>query len=737
MAVDDVLRAYSRDLKTSMGFDYSGLSEEVISQDYYDFKKETLPELSSYEKWASTLGGIIKIKLSVKDEKEIGREIERAHVNVSPSQAVGLAVMSFILLMLIGAGLCAAWWLMTDFFPLLLLFLIFVASFFVGYYAYSMPQRLAVKWRLKASSQMVPAVLYTVIYMKHTSNLERAISFVSKHIEAPLSTDFKKVLWDVENGKYSSLKQSLDAYLEFWKDSNPEFVESFHLIESSLYEPSDIRRIEILERALKIILDEVYEKMLKYSHGIKAPLTNTYMLGIVLPTLGLALLPIAAVLLGGLLTSTHVFVLFNIIIPFFVFYLTTQIMINRPGGYGETSYLEKNPLYYQYVSKKPYVIAFLVAFPLLIIGCLPFIMQIPSLTINVDMFNAGVSQSSYLNVKSDYTLQELGLGFLGNKDSYFFGFLYNENHEITRGPFGTGALLLSLLIPFSFVLFFSISYSMRTKELIKSRNSTKRLEDEFNSSLFNLGNRIGDGAPAEIAFAKVAESSKGQVTEEFFRTVNSNIQSMGMGLEEAIFNNTRGAIVFFPSNLIATSMRILIESVKKGLNVAAQSLMSISDYVRNIQKINERLRDLLAEVVSDMQSNMTFLAPLLAGIIIGLAAMITSILGQLNKLQTGFGGGEDLGFGLAGVTQITEMFKYDVMIPPFFLQIAIGIYIIQIIFILTGTLVTVDSGEDRLRQTNQISKNLIRGFVLYLIVATVAIVLLSALSGIALSSLAG
>ena len=106
-----------------------------------------------------------------------------------------------------------------------------------------------------------------------------------------------------------------------------------------------------------------------------------------------------------------------------------------------------------------------------------------------------------------------------------------------------------------------------------------------------------------------------------------------MSLEEAIFNKKRGAIVYYPSSLIATSMKILVESVKKGLQIAARSLISISEYVKNIHKIDERLKDLLAEVTSDMKSNMTFLAPLLSGIVVGLAGMITLILSKLQIIN--------------------------------------------------------------------------------------------------------
>jgi len=602
MDVNEVLKKYSRKIEQEVG-NHDAVNPDAgsISKDYLKFKEDMMPALSRYERWVKSLGNFIKIKLSSKDEAKIKRDLEIAHLNVSPSEVVGLAIVSFLGLVFLSVLLSVAIWFLgggtgIEGFPFLFLVLMMITSAFLFYYFYSMPSRLAIKWRLKASSQMVPAILYTVIYMKHTSNLERAISFVSQHVEAPLSLDLKKVLWDVETGRYSSIKDSLDVYLDFWKDTNMEFVESFHLIESSLYEPSETRRVQILEKALKVILDGVYEGMLKYTHTIKSPLTNLYMLGIVLPTLGLALLPLASTLLGGAIKWSHVFLLFNLIIPFFVFYLTTQIMLKRPGGYGETSLLEKNPLYAQYKSNRAYYVVGLICLPFLILGFLPLIFGYTPVP-------------GWFGLQSDYALADLGLGIFGNGDLFDF----RESGGKMVGPFGTVSLLLSLFIPFSIAMFFALSFSMKTKRLIKSRDETKDLEKEFNNSLFTLGNRLGDGTPAEIAFAKVAESTRGQKTEAFFNIVNTNLRSMGMGLEDALFNPKRGALVYYPSGLIATSMRILIESAKKGLKVAAQSLMSISEYVRNIQKISQRLKDLLADVVSDMKSNMVFFGSFVGG----------------------------------------------------------------------------------------------------------------------------
>ncbi len=708
----DILDKYSRKIKSQINS-----QQQSRSKEYSQFKQDMLPDSSRYKRWADTLGNLIKIRASEKDQAKIQKHLNTAHVDVTPSQAITLSIISLIVVFLITLLIVFTIFFVTGEFGFLLLFLGLIASIFVFYYTYTMPHRLANSWRMKASSQMVPAILYVVVYMKHTSNLERAIEFASQHIQAPLSLDLRKVIYDVEIGKFSSVKQSLDSYLESWRFYSPEFVESFHLIESSLFEPSEARRVQILEKSLQVILDGVYEKMLKYSREIRSPLTNIYMLGIILPTLGLALLPLASALLQGVIKWQHVFVLFNIIVPFFVFYLTSEILFKRPGGHGESSVLELNPDYQKYTSKKPWITAAMVAIPLLLIGLLPFIFQINFLI-------------APLGLQSDYTFGQLGMPFF--QDQFIFDF--KDVGGKTVGPFGLVSIILSLFIPLSIAMFFSMAYKRKTRDLIKSRDSTKVLENEFTNSLFQLGNRLGDGTPAEIAFSKVAQATQGQKTQKFFALVNQNIQQAGMSIEQAIFNPKRGAIIYFPSALISTSMRILIESAKKGLKVAARSLMSISEYVKNIQKITDRLRDLLAEIVSDMKSNMTFLAPLLAGIVVGLSSMIAIILNRLKGLTELGGQASEIGQSFSFST-ITNLFDITSIIPPYFVQVSIGLYIVEIIFILTATLVTVDSGKDPLKTKYDVSKNLKRGIFLYLITAFIATISLTILAIISLAGL--
>jgi hypothetical protein len=498
--IDEIFRKHGIKIEQQMNaFDSSQDSSSEFSKEYSKFKEEMAPEFTRYEKWCNGLGSVFRLKISEKDEIKIKKNIDIAHLEIEPWQVFGLGFMVFLLVFFFGLFLCLSLALIKGSitqFPYLLFFLILATSLFLFYFATNYPSRLATKWRLKASSQMVPAILYVVVYMRHTPNLEKAIAFAAENLQAPLSLDFRKVFYNVQIGKFSSMKESLDTYLATWRDYAPFFVESFQLIEGSLFEPDNSRRITSLEKALQVVLDGVHDKMLKFVQEVKSPLQNTYMFTVVLPVLGIALLPMASAMLGGMILWTHVFLLYVLIFPFLAFYLTDRIMVLRPGGHGESSLIEKNPLYSQYQNNGYYWKAALICFPMIIIGLLPFIFQFDPLM-------------GILGLKSDYTFSEIGLGFLG--DGKFFDF--RQVGDSMNGPFGAGALFLSLFIPLGIALFFSIAYKGKTEGLIEEREKTKNLELEFNNSLFQLGNRIGNGTPPELVFGKIAESSKGLVTE--------------------------------------------------------------------------------------------------------------------------------------------------------------------------------------------------------------------------------
>ncbi len=299
------------------------------------------------------------------------------------------------------------------------------------------------------------------------------------------------------------------------------------------------------------------------------------------------------------------------------------------------------------------------------------------------------------------------------------------------GPYGLGSALASLFIVLGIGIPIGLYFKLRSKNVIKIRDKVKKLEGEFASALFQLGNRLGDGLPAEISFGKVADVMKDTVSGAFFSLVSSNIKRLGMSVKDAIFNPKTGALIHFPSKIIESSMKVLVQSIKKGPKIAAQSLMNIARYIKEIHKVNERLKDLMADIISSMQSQIKFLAPTIAGIVIGITSMVTTILGklsaELNQLSAA-GEGTTTGIG------VIELFGDG--IPTYYFQIVVGIYIVQIVYILTIMSNGIENGADSLSEKYFLGQNLIRSTVMYCGVAAAIMILFNIIASQILSSLA-
>ena len=231
---------------------------------------------------------------------------------------------------------------------------------------------------------------------------------------------------------------------------------------------------------------------------------------------------------------------------------------------------------------------------------------------------------------------------------------------------------------------------------------------------------------AELAFDKVAENMRGTPTGNFFNTVSNNINTLGMSMEQAIFNLDNGAILNYPSPLVESSMEVLVESAKKGPYVVSNSLISISNYVNQVHNINERLKDLLGEIISSMKSMTNFLAPIIAGIVVGMASLMVSIIGRLGDLFANSSSDQEL-FSTGGSEVFGVLINIKEVIPSYFFQIIIGVYIVEIIFILSVLSNGIENGPDKIGGEYLIGRNMFTGTLLYSLIAFLFILVFNAL----------
>ncbi len=536
--------------------------------------------------------------------------------------------------------------------------------------------------------------------MRHTSNLEHAIKFAGEHVGNPLALDLRKIYWDVETNKFHTIQESVENYLQNWKDYNLAFVESFHLIESSLYESSEVRRIELLEKGLAVILEGTYDSMLHYAQEVKSPITMLHMLGVILPILGLIVLPLMGSFLG--VKWYHVALMYNILLPLVVFFIGYNILSKRPVGYAQSD-ISAIPQFEQLrkasikLSKTqeilvdPKYIALMLFFVLFMIGLSPILLHF-------------IAPDTEIYLTDNILLLD-----------------YRETDAgIIVGPFGLGATLLSLFIPIALAISLGAYYSFKANKLIKIREETQKLETEFRGAIFQLGNRIGGGMPAETAFGKVSQGLSGSPTGKFLGIVDYNIKQQGMNLQDAIFNNKTGAMISYPSALIESTMKVLVESARKGPQVVSKALLSIADYLDRIYKVSERLKDLLSEITSSMRSQVSFLTPLIAGIVVGIGAMITTIIGGLSTSMGLATGGADASIA-SGASGLANIFPLEKLMSPYFLQIIVGLYVVEMVIVLTIHANGIDNGVDKLNEEYTLGKNLYRGTMLYILIAAITI----------------
>jgi hypothetical protein len=465
--------------------------------------------------------------------------------------------------------------------------------------------------------------------------------------------------------------------------------------------------VELLEKSLDVILDETYEKMLHYAQNLKSPITMLHMLGVILPILGLVILPLMVSFIGGV-KWYYIGMFYNVLLPIGVMYLGLTILAQRPSGYGDTDVTKMIPSLAKYnkvrfnfggkeVVMKPIYICIIMGLIFLLIGMLPLLMHFVGF--------------------GDFGLGEAGDRTSGCNKPYCF--LDYREDDITGkmvGPFGIISAVLSLFIPLGLAICLGIYFRYRSRNVIEIRNKAKELENEFASGIFQLGNRLGDGIPAETAFGKVAGMMKETTSGQFFEKVSININKLGMSVDDAIFNPKIGAILSFPSNMITSSMKVLVQSVRKGPKVAAQAMVNISRYIKEIHRVDERLKDLLADIISSMKSQISVMTPAIAGIVIGITSMITNIIGKLGPLLKNQEGAEAAGMG----SSVQSLF--GIGIPTFYFQIVIGIYVVEIVYILTVLVNGIENGADNLSESYLLGRNLIKSTMLYTIISLIVMI---------------
>ncbi|MFA6320040.1 MAG: hypothetical protein WCX66_03890 [archaeon] len=644
---------------------------------------------------------------------------------------------------------------------------------FFAYIIYSYPISAAEDEKNKALSYVPEMVGYLIMSMKLVPNLEKSIEFSAKHGKGKVADEFKRLIWDFQIGVYSSISEGLDLMALRWGKYSSELKESLMKIRASVMEPSESKRYQLLDKTMSEVLESVKEKMGDYARSLNQPSVMLFYIGVLLPLLLVIILPIGSAFSAMPFATTPILVfIYCFLIPMFAFNFAKSVIKKRPATY-EPPIISDNfaglpPKWGARINNSVIdvrlicigilLFGFVASFFLSIEGLPPKslflkdergIAMVPfqiipadkqldevyadkgingergvdyyekvgldlyAIQINDELFGGGIKEGSYYKL-----LINQGVAPTVAEQRVFkekLEFTSSAQNDTTKYMFWSGAIF-SIVLAFCVGLYYKNIYKRKAQEQII------QMEDEFKESMYMIASRMGENKPVENALKQARDFLPNLlVSKRIFAKTVENIELMGLPLENAVFDPVYGAMKGIPSKLLKTSMRLLVDSVDLGVEVASRTLMSLSLQMENMDKVNKSLQEMVSDVTTTMSTMALFIAPMVLGIttalqkvvIMTLASVVTSPEADIESIgssASSLGGGS---FSMQSLFKVNfETFRS--FATPLEYMIIVGIYVALIVVILTYFTSKIKEDNDLVYKLN-LAKGLPVAIAVYLI----------------------
>ncbi|MEM4261824.1 MAG: hypothetical protein QXI10_02575 [Candidatus Diapherotrites archaeon] len=614
----------------------------------------------------------------------------------------------------------------------------------IVYFFQKFPAIAAKKEQTKALTYVPEMVGYMVMSIKLVPNLEKAVEFSSQHGKGKLAYDFKEVIWKTQLGIYNSISEGLDELAYRWGNYSSELKRALMRIRASVIENTEAKRHALLDETTSEMLDSIKNKMEQYARELSQPSTMLFYIGVLLPLLLIIILPVGSSFTGAPLANPIVlFLIYNILIPITAFAFAYSIIQQRPPTY-EVPQIPDN---YTLMPKwKANIIGLkvdirIIALAVLLVGStislivssegLPpnFVLGsqnmdacaegkqliCPDLSKKVALERAGRSQTYfdvYENGGGELFTQKmrekLRSGELTEQEARQEAItevkaeeqLFFSQSENDIAPYSlVFGLLITISIALSIILYYSSVYKRRAQLEIQ------QMESEFKDSLYVLASRMGENKPVEDAIKHVTEFLPDlKISKRVFAKIIDNIKLMGMPLEQAVFDQNYGAVAKIPSNIIRSSMKIMVDSVQLGSNVAARTLIALSIQLQNAEKVNNNLKVLVADVTGTMKTMAMFIAPMVLGLTTSLQRVvivtIASIAGSGIASENATQNFTEIGSSFAGATAFIKPEAIATIASPTQFILIVALYIVEIVFIMSYFTTKIEEDNDVLLKMN-------------------------------------
>jgi Flp pilus assembly protein TadB len=621
-------------------------------------------KLKYYEEIVKTFGNIIKIKVNENKRRNFEKINEELLLDVNIDQIESSAI--FLLILFIFIGIIPSI-IISPLYFLLFASLGVLFYILIDYYYIILYNNL----NTRKKSQLISLLLLLAIKLRQNPNVEQAMLFAAKNINLPLKLDLLRLLRDVYNRKYISASEALIEYSRSWEKNAKFFYIGVMLILSALYDPDKDRRNFQIDKSIEEALEELVNELYEFSREIRSTINLVSMLGITLPVMLLTIFPLASIFLGNIFSPFVLFILFDILIPFIAFFSINYAISSRM-----ISIFSEDDIYLFYYLKRK------------------------------DLTNKLISIASGFSV-----------GILLFFIIFFVIYQYLYKFDV-----------LGVLLSEFFVLLMGLSISLMAftyyshyKDLYKS---LEKIEMDLPPFLLSLSSALNEGYPLEKAMIHVYSKYKGGPIGDFISKIYQNLR-MGLSFYDSIFDIRYGALSKIPSSKLRSTMELLYEASSQSPTEASVITGIIAKYFLLISKVKERIKDLVAEDLSQLRSLLRILAPVILGIVSAVGVMVIEIL---HRLSFQFSQVSNLTSPDSNVYQyinslpniIFNIFNLNSLISPSSMIIIIGIFNAAIAFVIIYAINSIENSGDKLGFYYYLYKYYIINILMFFIFSTIS-----------------
>lgn len=600
-----------------------------------------------------------------------------------------------------------------------------LANYINGY-----PLAEAKREQIRALTYVPDMVGYMVMSMKLVPNLEKAVEFSAEHGKGRIQQEFRRIMWNTQLGMYTTIAEGLDELAYNWGKFSSEFKQALMNVRASVLENTEAKRYQLLDKTMDEVLESIQNKMEQYARDLAGPSTTLFYVGVLLPLILIIILPVGSAFSGSPLAQPAIlFVIYDIILPVLVIWFSVNLLASRPPTYTPPEISDSFPgLPPKGAAKvgKGLVNVWMVVIGILVVGVgvsaflhfyglgigTPgesnsiFLLE-PDKTLErvldadrkpLDWFDVGGSREVQLIAQgsSEETAQQT----VQNEKVRFFA---QAENDVTPYNFIFGMLM-------SVCIAVAVYIELTTREKRKIQMKFMQMESEFKDSLYVLASRLGENKPIEDALRHTQIFLPNNiVSQEVFGKTVDNIHVLGMPLEAAVFDPAYGSLRHNPSQIITSSMKIAIDSVKLGVGVAARTLISLSRQLGNSERVSKMLTLLIKDITGTMKTVSIYIAPIVLGITTSLQRVVIVTLVSINGSASDTPPVDpNLGSNLPGVgsfsgTDISSFVKPEViatLATPGEFLIIVAIYVIELVIIMNYFVTLIEENNPLVAKQN-------------------------------------